>query len=1261
MTLPPDADPGQPLSPPMHSKGPQDDAAVPDTFPVVGIGASAGGLEALTRLLPTLPTDVGMAYLLVLHLDPNRESHLSEILGRSTAMPVREAQHHQRIEPNVVYTIPPNVAMAVGGGLLHLVPRDEVQAPHLPVEFLFRSMSEDMQSRAIGMVLSGTGTDGTQGICEIKAVGGITFAQTEETAQFGGMPHSAIDSGCVDFVLPPEEIGPRLASVGVHPYLATHGRAASPTPLEFDGFYGTVLDVVERATGVDFSQYRDSTIRRRIMRRMAVHGDRKLVDYVTRLEGDDREAEGLYHDLLINVTSFFRDAELFEALKVQVFPELTKGKSPTTPLRVWVPGCSTGQEAYSLAITMLEYFDDKPYRPPIQIFATDLAENTALDRARQGVFPESIEGEVSPERLRRFFRKDGHSYHIEKSIRELCVFAQHNVTADPPFSHLDLISCRNVLIYLGTTLQRRVIPTFHYALNLPGYLVLGTAETVGEAGGEMFSITDREHKIYVKRPVTTRPPTLYRSNDFRAPAAGPGRRAVASMPAPPDFQREVDRILLGRYSPPAVLVNRYFDIMQFRGKTGDYLESPPGEPTLNALKMAREGLFLELRSALAEAEKNGLPVRRADVRVRRDGQSVELDLEVLPVRSSGSGDQCFLVIFHEDDSTLPRAAEPLPQLEPELAARELAHIRQELAATREYMQSLLEEQDILNEELRGTNAEILSSNEELQSTNEELETAKEELQSTNEELTTVNEQLQHRNVELSQANADFANLLASLNLPVVMVGGDLRVRRFTSPAIRALGMQPSDVGRPLGYLRLSLPIDDLEALVSNVIRSGQAIEREVRDADGRWQLLRVHPYRAADERTDGAVVVMVDIDLQKHAEELLRDADRRKDEFLAMLAHELRNPLAPLRQAADIIRLAADDQHAVGEAREVLDRQVRQLTGIISDLVDVSRITEKKIQLRREVVSVRSILNTAVETSRSLLEGMDHRLTLQVPSEPLYVDADPVRMAQVLINLLNNAAKYSDRNGHITVTVERSHSPKDSALGHVEVHVRDTGIGISPELLPSVFDMFIQGDRTLERSRGGLGVGLTVARSIVEMHGGRIEAKSEGKGQGTELCVSLPLVDPAGATVQPRAHAMPTRGGVKHPRRILVVDDGEDQARSLGTLLELMGHTVRIAMDGPEALAAAEEFQPEVALIDIGLPGINGFEVARRIRAHPRLRDILLIAQTGWGQEADRRHSHAAGFDEHLVKPVDLADLNELLDRDTLREVSPLPEDIPKH
>src|SRR5262249_5481957 len=397
---------------------------------------------------------------------------------------------------------------------------------------------------------------------------------------------------------------------------------------------------------VDFTLYRDTTIKRRIMRRMALHTEQSLANYAKRLAGDRSEVVALYHDLLINVTSFFRDPEIFEALKVQIFPEIVKGKSPTTPLRVWVPGCSSGQEAYSLAMSLLEFYDDKPTRPPIQIFATDLSDQRSLDKARSGVYPESIEADVTSERLRRFFRKEDHLYRIDKSIRDTCVFARQNVTADPPFSHLDMISCRNVLIYLATPLQKRVLPTFHYALNMPGYLVLGTAETVGE-NTDLFELVDRTNKIYAKKATAARVPLHFPADDLKVTSSAAARRSGPPVTTPVDFQREADRILLGRYAPPGVLVNENLDIVQFRGRTSPYLEPPPGEPTTNILKMAREGLFLELRSALSEAKKGNQPVRREGVRIRTEGQVREVGLEVVPVRPPGSGEGCFLVMFQE--------------------------------------------------------------------------------------------------------------------------------------------------------------------------------------------------------------------------------------------------------------------------------------------------------------------------------------------------------------------------------------------------------------------------------------------------------------------------------------------------------------------------------------------------------------------------------------------------------------------------------------
>jgi len=871
-----------------------DERGAQSPFPIVGIGASAGGLEAFTQFLGHLPDQTGMAFVLVQHLDPRDESRLTELLSRATRMPVMEGTQGLEVQPDSVYIIPPNTNMAIAQGALQMTPRGEGHT-QLPIDHFLRALAQAQQAQAIGVVLSGTGSDGTLGLSEIKAVGGITCAQEPESARHGGMPQSAIDARAVDFVLPAEKIAERLGAIGAHPYLApSHPQEPPETEVQFK----RILGAVRSATGVGFSLYRDTTLRRRIMRRMALHGEPSLAGYAGRLETDGGEVEALYRDLLINVTSFFRDPDLFETLKESVFPQIIKAKSLTAPLRLWVPGCSTGQEAYSPAIALREFFDDKPVRPPIQIFATDLSDAQALERARTGLYPESIEAEVSPERLRRFFKKEDHLYRIDRSIREACVFANQNITADPPFLHVDLISCRNVLIYMAPALQKRVLPSFHYALNIPGFLVLGSAETVGELN-ELFEVVDKAHKIYTKKVTGNRPLLPFSVENPKTMAAA-GHRCGPPGAAPADFKREADRLLLGRYASPGVLVNEHFDILQFRGRTGPYLEAPPGEPTWNLLKLARQDLFLELRSALTEAKERHQAASREGVRVR-DGQGArEVTIAVLPVQPESAAASCYLVLFNKRAPLAaggpraappsaspgepptppagwlghwlrrPRAAQPaLPNGREEAPAlqREHATLRQELAATREYLQSLIEQQDAANEELRSANEEILSSNEELQSTNEELEMAKEDLQSTNEELETVNDQLRLRNLELNQTTNDLTNLLTSTTIPVLMVGLDLRIRRLTPPARKIMNLLPCDLGRPIGDLKANLDMPNLEALIGEVIEEVQIREREMRDRDGRWYSLRVHPYRTADNQIDGAVVVLVDIDRLKRSEQ----------------------------------------------------------------------------------------------------------------------------------------------------------------------------------------------------------------------------------------------------------------------------------------------------------------------------------------------------------------------------------------------------------
>ncbi len=651
-------------TPPEHSKGAIDEDDGHSPFPIVGIGASAGGLEAFRELLANLPADTGMAFVLVQHLNPHQESRLTELLSRATAMPVLEASQDLALERDHVYMIPPNSNLAVAHGHFHITPRSDGRGPHLPVDYLFRSLAEDQKAGAVGVVLSGTGADGTQGLSEIRAVGGIAFAQDEKSARFAGMPMSAAANGCADVILPPAQIAERLAQIGKHPYLvretAPAERLRSPV---VETEFKKILSRVRAVTGVDFSLYRDTTIKRRIMRRMALHIQESIESYARRIDADDSEAVALYHDLLINVTGFFRDPEVFDALKTIVFPGIIREKQPTAPIRVWVPGCSTGQEAYSIAMSLVEFFDDRPIRPPMQIFATDLADPRSLEKARAGIYPESIEGEVSPERLRRFFVKEDHGYRINKAIRDLVVFARQNVAADPPFSHVDLISCRNVLMYLTTPLQKRILPNFHYALNNPGYLLLGAAESAGE-NPDLFEPLDRNQRIYAKKPAVSRPHFQFSGDDFRSNLSLGQRRSSAGGTV--DFQREADRLLLGRYAPPGVLVNENLDIIQFRGRTSRYLEAPPGEPTTNLLKMAREGLFLELRNACAEASRQNQPVERDKVRMYSNGETHEFTLEVVPVRPFGSNEACLLVLFREAEAAaqargiLSAAPEPQP-------------------------------------------------------------------------------------------------------------------------------------------------------------------------------------------------------------------------------------------------------------------------------------------------------------------------------------------------------------------------------------------------------------------------------------------------------------------------------------------------------------------------------------------------------------------------------------------------------------------------
>ncbi len=827
-------------------------------FPIVGIGASAGGLEACTRLLQEMPAQSGLCFLLVMHLPAHGKSHLADVLRNSTSIPTVEATEGLPVKVNHLYLIPPNTSMMLRDGQLSLIPRPP-RGQHMPIDHLFRSLAEVLKSRAIGVILSGEGTDGTLGLQSIKAEGGIVFAQDEKTAQHNTMPNSAVINGSVDHVLPPEKIAEALLRIASHSY-------TQPTPnpeavsADRDETIHQIINLLRAHTEVDFTNYKRTTVNRRIQRRMALRGLESYEDYLTWIRNEPAELNNLYQDFLIRVTQFFRDPEAFEALKEHVFPALVDSRLAQTPIRIWVAGCSTGEEVYSLAMVLLEYLGNRSEHFPIKFLATDLNEG-ALERARAGLYVDNIEIDVSPERLRRFFvRSNGH-YQINKMIRDLCVFCRHNMASDPPYSHLDLVSCRNVLIYMDAALQKRMMPILHYSLNPDGFLFLGSSESIG-IFGDLFVPVDPRHRIFRRKPASVgAPPDFTPYINHERGGFRDSREEGKALWSALDVQREADRIVLTRYAPVGVVIDDSMTVIQFRGRTAAFLELAPGMASLDLLRMLREGLLSEVRSAINRARGENAAVSQEAFCLTDGGQSRRVKVEVIPFKVPPSGARFFLVLF-QDLPLAGRTPAPLPQHEVRLPpdGQQVVQLQQELTALREYLQSVIEEQESTNEELKSANEEIISANEELQSTNEELQTAKEEAQSANEELVTVNEELRHRNAELARVNNDLINLLSGVNIPILLVGRDLRIRRFTPQAEKLFNLIPTDLGRPISNLKPNLLLEDVSALITQVIDDLAPYENAVQDRDGRWYSLRIRPYVTLDNKIDGASVVLLDID-----------------------------------------------------------------------------------------------------------------------------------------------------------------------------------------------------------------------------------------------------------------------------------------------------------------------------------------------------------------------------------------------------------------
>ncbi|HEX2223882.1 MAG TPA: chemotaxis protein CheB, partial [Thermoanaerobaculia bacterium] len=1261
------------------------------------MGASAGGLDDFRTFFARMPADSGMAFVLVQHLSPHHETLMPELLAKETSMPVQLAADDTVLERDHVYVTPPNTMLTIEDCVLRVSQPSRTYGRRTPIDSFLRSLAEDQGDEAVAVILSGHGTDGALGIRAVKEQGGLVLVRSPQSTKFEGMPQSAIATGLVDRVLEVEDLPAAL--------LEHRGSYTSPDGFreEIGEHLGRICSILRRKTGHDFSRYKQSTLVRRLRRRVHELRAESVAAYLERLRQEPKEVDQLFQDLLIGVTHFFRDPEAFEVLARKVVPRLFD-RDPDEPVRVWVAGCATGEEAYSLAMLLREHASRLDSPSPIQIFATDIDEQ-ALEAARLALYPESIAAQISPERLERFFVRHGNMYQVAKEVREICLFSTHNLITDPPFSRLDLLSCRNLLIYHQSELQKRLVPLCHYALRSGGFLFLGPSESVA-SHPELFRPVDKKYRVYQRREAVIRPPvsfTLVGRSRFASRIAVDERRGT---PEEKDLARTSERILLERYAPACVVVNDGGDIVYFSPRTGRYLEPSAGRPSLNVLDMARKGLKLDLRTALHKAANTRAPVVQEDVRFEVDGQALRLDLNVRPMPELGEDAGLFMVVFQEqplsrtlraDAAGAGAGADAVSEAQGEIIRR----LEIDLRSTKDHLQATLEELESSNEELVSSNEELLSINEELQSANEELQTSKEELQSVNEELETVNTELKKKIEELDRAHSDLQNLFESTRIATIFVDRELRIKRFTPAATEVFRLIGGDLGRPITDIAPRFEDGfadgegDLVGAIKEVMRTLAPRERQVRlTAEQAWYQLRILPYRTMDDVIDGVVLTffnvtdvklaqersarlaaivessydaiigrdldgrvtswnaaaermmgypasealgrpitfpvppdrlaelpaafeklrqgqrvdpfetvrmrkdgsfvnillslspvldeqgqvvaissidrdiderlrardelrhseeryrslvaamtsvvwttdeegsfvvpqlaweaytgqsweqhqgwgwmdaihpddrervaeawaqaleshglyqleyriwhapsgrfhhvvarglpllnadgrlrewvgtLSDVDDQKRAEEELRQAGRRKDEFLAILGHELRNPLGPIRNCLHILNRPESSPEQQEKARRTVERQVLHLTRLVDDLLDIARISQGKILLRKEPVDLRELVLTTVEDHRGPLEEAGLRLRLDLPPAAVWTSGDPTRLSQALGNILHNAGKFTDRGGVVAVRLRPL--PGAGAARLAEVRVSDTGVGIRPEVL----------------------------------------------------------------------------------------------------------------------------------------------------------------------------------------------------------------------
>ena len=1353
-------------------------------FPIIGLGASAGGVVALKHFLENMPKDNGMAFVVILHLSPKHESMADKVLQPATGMPVTQVSEPTPLEPNHVYVISPANDLVMTDGYLRVSPAERPRGQHVAIDLFFRTLADVHQDKAVGIVLSGTGADGAVCIARIKEQGGITFAQTPEDAEYEDMPRNAIASEKIDFVLPVAEIPNKLVEwwrnareielprpdPEAEPVLDTAPDARSKT----EHALHEILEILAARSGHDFRHYKRATVLRRIERRMQVNLIKDLPSYREFLAAHPDEARALLGDMLIGVTNFFRDREAFEALERDVIPELFQAVYPPEQVRVWVPGCATGEEAYSVAMLLADHAETLNAPSPYQVFASDIDEN-AIASARAGVYPESIITDMPPTRLRQFFSKEQYRYRVNKAIRDHVLFALHNVLRDPPFSKIGLISCRNLLIYLDRDIQGRLLEMFHFALRPGGWLFLGGSESA-DAAPQHFEVVDKKHRIYRARTMargTRIPTTLPLRTDSRSVRTTDGTRTTQRGFSFADVHQRV----LEFYAPPSVVVDRDSNIVHTSEHAGRYLRFGAGEPTHNLVAVIEPALRADLRSTLFQAIHTNKSVE-ARVKVVEPGKPARfVNIVARPFRDPEANAEFVLVLFDEVEDALGPSLEPIAG---QGKSAVLLNMEEELQRTRERLQASTEQYETSNEELKASNEELQALNEELRSTTEELETSKEELQSVNEELTTVNYELKTKVEELAKSNDDLHNFIGSTDIASLFVDPGLRIKRYTPRAADLFNLIAGDVGRSLLDITSRLDYPQLAEDAASAFQALRPAEREVRSIDGRWYMARVLPYRTADNRIDGAVLTFFDIthlhdaerrvsasedklrlaakathdyaiivlneagrvtawnsgaetlfgysaeaminqsierlftpedvdanvpqtELDEAAEnghleiarwhltnkgdhvfcsgvlsriddgargfvKIVRNTTRRelldtaagqhanrsssemraevasasalKDDFLAVISHELKNPLNLISVNTDLLarlpKTSASPQMDL--ALEMIRRAIRGQSKIIDDLLDISRIRTGKLELQMEAVDLGAIARAIVDTARADWSTATLDLSCELPEQPVVVRADRVRLEQIVWNLLSNAIKFTPEGGRVSVRISIEENL-------ARLRVQDSGQGIEPHFLPRIFEMFGQAPNRALSGKGGLGIGLALVKQLVQRHNGRIDVQSEGIGRGSTFSIWLPLYEYDPLTAPPLPAGDIQDAGLWRGRKVLITDDATEALQTLAQLLELEGASVAIAHDGAQALALIEQARYDIVFADIGMPNMDGYELAERLRKLPNGASVPLVAITGFTRPNDVQRALHAGFDAHVGKPLSLDALTGIMRR----------------